>query len=170
MAKSDISQASSLTKSAVNTAEGKGADYLGLAGTGYKDFAQTGGISPQQQQLTRQMAQGNIAGLYDRLKQNLIRRQSIQGGYSPGMGANMRSLGRETSAASSDAVNQTNLGLLELIRQGKLQGLGGLAGIGSEYLSQIPSLLGIGGKLATAKPGWMDLAQQGAELFLRPGG
>lgn len=165
MAKSDINAAQRTTKGSLDTAGTMGGRFLGSAGKGYGEFAATGGISPGEIAATRQMAQGDVSSIYDSLKRNLERRKAIQGGYSPGFGANEATLGREGSAASYGAVNQANLGLLQQQREGRLAGLGGLAGIGSEYLSQIPALQGIRAKLSVAKPGWMDLAQQGEQVF-----
>ena len=164
MAKSDINSAQVTTKGSLDTAGTMSRRYLGSAGSGYGEFAQTGGVSPGEMAATRQAAQGNVASLYDSLKRNLARRKAIQGGYSPGFGANESTLGREASSGMFNAVNQANLGLLEQQREGRLAGLGGLAGIGSEYLSQIPALQNIRAKLSVAKPGWMDLASQGLDL------
>lgn len=164
MAKSDISSAQRTTKGALNTASNVGGGFASEAGGTYRDFANTGGVTAGQQAETRKQAQGNVASIFDSLKQNLARRKAIQGGYSPGYGANEATLGREASAASSSAVNQANLGLLEMIRQGRLAGAGGLAGLSSEYLSQVPQLSGILGKLAVSKPSWMDQLQQGVEI------
>jgi hypothetical protein len=164
MAKSDIGQAQTATTGALGTAEQRAAGILAPAVSGYGTFAQTGGISPTQQALTRQQAQQSVAGITQAMQQNLARQRAIQGGYSPGFAAGEANIARQGGAAAGQAVNQANLGLLQQIQQGQLAGLGGLAGIGGEYLGQIPSLLGTKAQLAAAKPGWMDLAQQGVQL------
>ena len=165
MAKSDINTAQETTKKSLQDATNVGGRYLGQAGTGYGEFAQTGGVSAGEMAATRQQAQGNVSSLYDSLKRNLERRKAIQGGYSPGFGAEEATLGREASAGMRSAVNEANLGLLQQQREGRLAGLGGLAGVGGEYLSQIPSLQAIRAKLSVAKPGWMELGKEGVDLF-----
>jgi hypothetical protein len=162
MAKSDISQAQAATTGAIGTAQQQAAGILGQAVPGYSAFAQTGGISPQQQALTRQQAQQSVAGITQAMQQNLARQKAIQGGYSPGFAAGEANIARQGGAAAGEAVNAANLGLLQQIQQGRLAGLGGLAGIGGEYLGQIPSLLGTQAQLAEAKPSWQQLWGTGA--------
>ena len=154
MAKSDINTAENEVKSNISSNTNNAAQNLNPASDLYKNFAATGGVSPQQQQLTQKAAQGNVSSLYDSLNKNLQQRNAIQGGYSPGFGANEQQLARQGASASSGAVNQANLGLDQLIQQGKLAGAGGLASIGSLYQGQIPQLLGTQSQLAEAKPSW----------------
>jgi hypothetical protein len=165
VAKSDISTAQSNVSSNLGTTKTLAGQNLAPATAGYQNFATTGGISPQQQNLTEQQAQGTASSLYDAMNQNLDRQKAIQGGYSPGYGTNEAQLGRQGSAAASGAVNQANLGILQQIQQGKLQGLGGLAGIGSEYQSQVPQLLSIGSQLAQAKPSWQQELSSGTQAI-----
>lgn len=156
MAKSDISTAQTGTKQALGTSQQQGSQYLNQAGAGYGNFAATGGITPGQQQLTREQAQGDVSSIYGSLKQNLERQKAVQGGYSPGFGANEAQLGRQGSAAAANAVNSANLGLDQQIQQGKLAGLQGLQGIGGLYQGQVPGLLNTQAGLAVAKPSWQQ--------------
>ena len=164
MAKADIGRAQTSTKQVLGTAQQGLQQYATPAGQGYGDFATTGGVTPQQQALTRQRTQRGVSSLYDAMQQNLQRKKRVQGGYSPGYGANQRALGRDTAAATGAAVGDTELGLLQQIREGRLAGLGGLTNLAGLYGGMIPSVLGIQGKLAQAKPGWMDMMQQGLGL------
>lgn len=164
VAKSDISQAQTTTRGALESGQRLAGQNLTPATAGYSNFATTGGVTPGEQALTKKAAQSNVSSIFGALKANLERQKAIQGGYSPGFGANERALGREAGITSSNAVNQADLGLLEMIRQGKLAGLGGLTNIGGLYQGQVPQLLGIGSNLAQAKPGWMDMLKQGLGL------
>ena len=168
MAKSDIDTAQSAVQKQTGSNVTNANANLGPASQGYQNFASTGGITPGQQQLTRQQAQGNVSSIYDALNQNLSRQKAIQGGYSPGFGANEAQLARGASAASSNAVNSANLGLQQQITQNQLQGLGGLTSIGGLYQGQIPQLLNTTAQLAAAKPSWQqDVA--GAEGVISGG-
>lgn len=161
MAKTDIDSAQKSTKGTLSTTQNQANQNLNPASSGYQNFAATGGITPQQQQLTRVQAQQGVAGLYDSMKQNLDRQKAIQGGYSPGFGANEAQLARQGSASASNAVNSADLGLLQQIQQGKLAGLGGLTNIGGLYQGQVPQELGIQAQLAEAKPSWWQNIQGG---------
>lgn len=165
MAKSDISSAQSATGGALSTAESQGTALTNTVVPGLTNFAQTGGISPEQSALTRQQAQGTVSSIYSSMQNNLNRQRAIQGGYSPGYGANSAQLARQGSASASNAVNQANLGLLQQQTQNQLAGLGGLSNLASMYEGQVPSLLNVESGLAQAKPSWMDLASQGMGLL-----
>jgi len=165
MAKSDISAASTKTNQALQTAENLGAQYGGQAGAGYGTFAQTGGVTGAEQAQTRSMAQKNVGAIYSAMQKNLARQKAIQGGYSPGYGASSAQLARQGSAAASDAVTGANLGLLQQVRQGQLAGLSGLSGLAGMYQGQVPDLLGIGAKLAIAKPSWAQDLYSGEQAI-----
>lgn len=161
MAKTDIDSAQSTNKATLNTTQTQANNTLNPAITGYSNFAQTGGVTPQQQQQTLSQTQGTNAGIFDALKQNLSRQKAVQGGYSPGFGANEASLGRQASSAANSATTNANLGLLQQIQQGKLAGLGGLSNIGSLYQSQIPQFTQQQDQLAVAKPSWYQNIEGG---------
>jgi hypothetical protein len=156
--KSGLQKVSNQATNTATNATNQQNQFANQAGAGYADFATTGGITPEQQQLTREQTASGIGSLYSSLKQNLQQRQRTQGGYSPGYGANERSLGRDTAAATGGAVNNANLGLLQQIQQGKLAGLGGQTSLANLYGGQVPALLGIGERSQAAKPGFLQEA------------
>src|SRR5207248_9896451 len=134
------------TKTALGTAKGYGAATMPTAIGGYKDFAATGGVTPEEQNLARTQTSYGISSLFDALKRNRGQRKRVQGGYAPGYDASNRAMTRDTASTTGRAITGTNLGLLDMIRQGRIAGLGGLSNIGM-------GSLGIQSGLAT-QPGW----------------
>jgi hypothetical protein len=137
-----------------------GQQYAGTAAQGLGGFAETGGISPQMANLTAQKAASNVSSLYGGLKENLARRQKIQGGYAPGAGVNAAALGRGTAAESAQAVNQANLGLAGLQTQNRLAAMQGLGSLGMGELGVSGENLATAQK-AAAQPGWFSNLMQG---------
>lgn len=151
--KTSINQTQQATKGALNTAQQQGGQYNTAAGTGYQNFATTGGVTPQQQNLTRQQAAAGIGSLYGDEQRQLQKQKAVQGGYAPGYAANMEQANRSMANAAGGAINQANLGLIQQQQQGQLAGLGGLSNIGALYQGQVPQLLGTQANLAAVKPG-----------------
>ena len=129
---------------------------------GLSEFAGTGGVSPEEAALTREQTSSGISSLYDQLKQHLQNRSRIQGGYSPGSGAQEARLGRQSAQDVASGITGANLGLLQQKRQGRLAGLGGLQDLLSQYLGQVPGLLGERAKFSQ-RPGWASDLLTGLE-------
>ena len=83
----------------------------------------------------------------------------MQGGYAPGYDASNRAMTRDTASTTGRAITGTNLGLVDMIRQGRIAGLGGLSNIGM-------GSLGIQSGLAT-QPGWGSSVLQYLEAMMR---
>lgn len=130
--------------------------YLREAAPGYREFAATGGYSPQDIQELRARGISPIRAAYGNAMMELDRNKSGQGGYSPGYTAAVSRAQRELPGQMADATTNVNAGLASEIRQGKLAGLAGISGIGSEM-----------GGLSSAESSRMlqaDLANQAADL------
>lgn len=131
------------TRARQSVAAGRETELYGTAAPGYKEFATTGGISPEQEEMTRRRTASGISSMYSRLRDALNRKRMVQGGYSPGFGAQEAKLDRGAAAATGEALTGTDLGLLEQKRQGRLAGLGGLTGIMQGYQGEQVPLLGV---------------------------
>jgi hypothetical protein len=124
------------TISAINAREPTKFQYsrdpstVGRAVSGYTDFADTGGYSPQDIQELRARGISPIRAAYGNSMMQLDRQRSLQGGYSPNYTAATAQMQRELPQQLADATTNVNAGLADAIRQGKLAGLGGLTGIG----------------------------------------
>jgi len=105
------------------------ADDVGFSGAGregYADFATTGGFGPGSEQLFIRSATSPLSSIYGHARNEISRRRTVQGGYSPGYDT---STARLTRQAASDVAEGTLGARAEFERQqreGKLQGLGGL--------------------------------------------
>jgi hypothetical protein len=103
---------------------------IGNAITGYNEFAQTGGYSPDDVRDIRARGISPIRTAYANAMQNINRQRTLQGGYSPNYTAATESMQRMLPQQLSDATQSVNARLAEAIRQGRLAGMSGLTGIG----------------------------------------
>lgn len=136
---------------------GEAYGYLREAAPGYRDFANTGGYSGADVQELRARGIEPIRSSYGNTMMELNRARSLGGaGGSPNYIAAVSRANREMPGQMADAMTGVNAQLAQDIRQGKLAGLAGLSGIGSEM-----------GGLSSAESGRQlqaDLANQGADI------
>ena len=151
MAKSHEKRARADVEAYSSRAQQRGDVYGGQAGAGYGEFARTGGVSPEEADATRRRTASGISSMYDALRRNVGRRQAIQGGYAPGATSAVTRLGRQAGIETGRALSDTELGLLEQKRRGRLAGLAGLGGLTGMYEGQIPELQGLHAGLAKTK-------------------
>lgn len=102
-------------------------DYSQLAGL-FKNFAETGGLTPEQIADIRARAIAPTRAVYQNAQTN-INRQRALGGYSPNYTAATAKLTRGMSDAASDASVNANASIAELIQRGKLAGAQGGASL-----------------------------------------
>ncbi len=160
MAKKQEKETYGRLRTAADVSTGRAAETFAPAAAGYGEFAKTGGVSPEEENLARQQTSYGISNLYAALKQNLARRGRVQGGYAPGMGANQAQLGRQGAEQVAQGLTGTNLNLLEMKRQGKLAGIGGLSGLYGTSAGMQTSQLGQQAELANAMKGpWSNFLQ-----------
>ncbi len=136
---------------------GESYGYLREAMPGYRDFAATGGYSPTDIQELRARGISPIRAAYGNTMMELDRARALGGNAgAPNYIAALSKAQREMPGQLADATTNVNAGLADAIRQGKLQGLAGMSGIGSTM-----------GGLASGEAGRMlqaGLANQGADL------
>lgn len=104
---------------------GGGGDY-GTIMQGYRDFATTGGFSPDDLANIRARSTSPIRAVYANAQREVNRNKALQGGYSPNFNAAMAKMAREQSYTQADAAVNREADLAELIRSGKLAGLEGM--------------------------------------------
>lgn len=123
----------------------------GPVGSGYADFAQTGGFTPQGLQDIRARSIAPTRAIFQRGMDEVKRNQALSGSNT-GTNAALAKMARESNAAISDANVNANAGIAQMVQQGRLAGLGGglqtqLAGL--RGLTDVDSS-GIGAQLAAA--------------------
>jgi len=136
----------------------------GVAAPGYEEFAKTGGISPEEKEMTRRRTASGISSMFGRLKSALQRRGRVQGGYAPGMGAQEAKLGRQAAAAQGEALTGTDLALLQEQRAGRLAGLGGTAGLMQGYQGEQAPLFGVRTELEKKRRGVLGTIGAGLDI------
>lgn len=107
-------------------------DTSGRGFEGYEELSKTGGFKPGESEQFLRRATAPTAAIYGANRDELSRRQSLQGGYMPGFGASAARLTRQGAQAGAEASLSGNLELNKQIREGKLSGLSGMERIRGE--------------------------------------
>ena len=106
-------------------------NYLRNAGTGYQNFADTGGYSDKDIQELRARGISPIRSAYGNTMMEMNRARALGGaGGSPNYIAAASKAQRELPGQMADAMTGVNAKLAEDIRSGKLAGLSGLTNVG----------------------------------------
>lgn len=95
---------------------------------GFQDFAKSGGFSAADLANIRARAVSPVRAVYARAQENVNRQRSLQGGYSPGFGVLQARMARQQGQGISDAATNAEASIAEMVQQGKLAGLQGMAG------------------------------------------
>jgi hypothetical protein len=95
---------------------------------GFQNFAQTGGFSPTDLANIRARAVSPVRAVYQNAQQNVNRQRALQGGYSPGFGVLQDRMARGQSQGISDQSIAAEGEIGQMVQQGKLAGLQGMAG------------------------------------------
>lgn len=103
---------------------------LGGALSGYSNFAQTGGYTPQALQSIRDQAVAANQAAYKTAQSNLNQNREIQQ-FSPNYAAATTNLARNMGYTNSNAMNQANSNIAQMVNQGQLAGLSGMTGVGA---------------------------------------
>lgn len=143
--------------------------------SGYKNFAETGGFSPQDTSNIRARAIAPTRAVYANAQRELGRSRALQGDYSPGYATAQARLSRDLSSGLSDANTNAEAAIAQMVQQGKLAGLSGATGLygttpgqaatfGNQLLSSTGQLIsGIGNEQNLAL-GLIDSYQRAAGL------
>lgn len=94
--------------------------------SGYRQFAETGGFSPEDLANIRARSVSPVRAVYQNALQNVNRQRALQGGYSPNYGALTARLAREQSMSQADAAINREAELAGMVQKGRLAGLGGM--------------------------------------------
>lgn len=93
----------------------------------FDEMAKTGGYSDSDIRNVRSRTASQVPSFFGSLKDQLNRTNSIQGGFSPGYGAQTRALARDSARSGVEAVRDTEIGLQDSIRSGRMQGASSLS-------------------------------------------
>jgi hypothetical protein len=95
----------------------------------FKDFAETGGWSPEDMANFRARASAGIPEMYGNLRNEVMRGKAVQGGYGPGYSESLSQMGRDRARSLGEANLGAETSLANSIRQGRMWG--GEAGRGA---------------------------------------
>lgn len=132
----------------------------------YQQFANTGGYSPEDLANIRARSVSPIRSVYSSARRDIDRQRALQGGYSPNRTAALAKMAREQSYATSDASTNVEAAIAQMVQQGKLAGLGGMAGL----YGTTPGLANMFGNQALQSQGMqnqMGLGMMGAQQQAR---
>lgn len=112
----------------------------------FEEFSNTGGYSEGDKANIRARGNSGVPAMFGRMKDEANRISTVQGGYGPGRAAMMSRMGREQAGAAANASLNTELGLAENIRSGRMEAAGALSGAEQNYQSgRLQSLQGASG-------------------------
>lgn len=138
--------------------------------SGFQNFANTGGYSPEDVQNMRARAQSGVTTAYGNTMRNLDRARALGGvGGSPNYIAAVSKAQRELPQQLSDAETNINSQLAQNIAGNKLQGLGGMgqlygASQGSHGQPWYQTALGVAGTVAP----FFGLSDRNKKKDIRP--
>lgn len=85
-----------------------------------RGLTETGGLSGDDQQNLRARGISPIRAMYATADRDMNRQRSLSGGYSPNYGAVTSRMARDQSSLISDATQNVNAGIAEMVQRGKL--------------------------------------------------
>lgn len=104
--------------------------------SGYQNFADTGGYSPQNIQDIRARSVAPMRATYANAQTDLDRRNVLAGGNLANYGAAKAKMSRELGYGLSDQATNIEAQLAQDIRQGRLAGLGGMTNIDTSRMQE----------------------------------
>lgn len=121
-----------------STSGGDMADYADIM-SGFRNFANTGGFSPEDIAQLRARSISPIRSVYSSAQRDLNRQRSLQGGYMPNYAPALARMAREQSMSQAEATTNANAGIAEMVAQNRLSGLQGMLSAFSAYPSSSSS-------------------------------
>lgn len=103
--------------------------------TGYEEFSNTGGYSPQDIANMRARGVSPIRAAYANAQREVARQRSLQGGYSPNAIALQARMAREQGQLGADTLTNVEAGLAEARNKGRLAGLEGMTDVEKQRLA-----------------------------------
>jgi len=113
----------------------------------FDDLIKTGGYSEGDLANIRGRAASNVPSFYENLKNNLSTQNNAQGGYSPGYSYQNAKLARDASRETSNSIRDSEIGIADSVRSGRLAGATGMSGAENslQSLRTRNMLAGLGG-------------------------
>jgi hypothetical protein len=96
-------------------------------GNTFDELAQNGGLTMRDRANIKTRALAPISSAMSATRDEMARRRSVQGGFTPGFDASSRALTRDTARNAASTSLDANLGILDRVNAGKLQGAQGMA-------------------------------------------
>lgn len=131
-----------------------------IRGSGvYDEMARTGGYSEGDKSNIRSRSNETTGAFYKNLKAEMDRRKAIQGGYAPGFSGSGVRMARESSIAGGRNARDTELGISDSVRQGRMEGANALSGAERAYTQALQGgrLAGLGGMQEAGRMGYGGL-------------
>lgn len=125
--------------------------------SGYKDFSETGGYTPEQVAAMRARGEGAVRSTFDASRRRLEQQNRIMGGSSTARTAALAKLTRDAAHEVGDTDINLEASLADSIRQGKLAGLGGMTNIDSARMQQALGGLNAQTSAYGTRPGMADM-------------
>lgn len=85
-----------------------------------RNLSETGGLNETEQGDLRARGVSPIRAMYATADRDMNRQRSLSGGYSPNFGAVTSRMARDQSSLISDATQNVNAGIAEMVQRGKL--------------------------------------------------
>jgi len=131
-----------------------------IRGSGvFDDMAATGGYTNADMANVRSRGIAPISAFYGNLKNELDKKRAVQGGYGFGYDATSAKMARDNAIAGGNAARDTEIDLSQSIRGNKMQGASALSGAELGYTNALQSgkLAGLGGMTDIGKFGYGGL-------------
>lgn len=85
-----------------------------------QEYANTGGLSEQEQGSLRARAVSPIRAIYANMTRNMDRQRRLSGGFSPNYNATASRMARESSGMIADQITDANAAIAEMVQKGRL--------------------------------------------------
>lgn len=93
----------------------------------YDEFSKTGGLSAADRGNIKSRALAPVSAIASGTRDEMARRRSVQGGFSPGFDSSSRALQRDTARNIAGTSLDANLGIMDRVNQGRQWGAEGAA-------------------------------------------
>lgn len=125
----------------------------------FDEFARTGGYSEGDKSNIRARGIAPIDSFYGNLKNELQRRQGVQGGYGAGYDSASSKMARDAAISSGDLSRDTEIDIMDRVLAGRMQGAGALSDAEQYYSGAMQQgrLAGLGGMTDIGKFGYGGL-------------
>lgn len=129
----------------------------------YDEFAKSGGVSEAEKLNLRSRGLSGTGAIFEGFRNNLATQGRAQGGYNPGYAGQTAKLARDQARAISDTARDTELGIEDRVRSGRMWGAEGMSQSEAALQDQLArNFLQSFGLAQEGDLGLGDMAQRGA--------